>query len=96
VWDGTPSSCTRRTSRYELPRTQNALKDEFPLVLERIRLYNVQLATRKARMLAVLQIVSEAKLLLTIPLVALTAATFSGRSAIRRVGLGTSDRAWYT
>lgn len=62
-----------------LPSAQGALKDELPLVLERIRLYNAQLATLKGRMLAVLHTVPEAEFLLTIPRVApVTAATFLG------------------
>jgi transposase len=62
-----------------LPGAQGVLKDELPLIIQRIELCNAQLATLKERMVATMQEIPEAKALLTIPRVApVTAATFLG------------------
>jgi transposase len=62
-----------------LPGAQNALRDEIPLIIDRIELFTEQLATLKARMIAALGDTPEGAFLLTIPGVQpITAATFLG------------------
>jgi transposase len=62
-----------------LPGAQGALRDEIPLIIDRIELFTAQLATLKARMIATLGETPEAAFLLTIPGVQpVTAATFLG------------------
>ncbi len=67
-----------RTTRA-LPGAQGALRDEIPLIIERIELFMAPLATLKTRMIAALEATPEAEFLLTIPAVQpVTAATFLG------------------
>jgi transposase len=62
-----------------LPGAQGVLKDEIPLLVERLELYDRQLAVCKARMVEAMQGLPEAQALLTIPGVApVTAGTFLG------------------
>jgi len=62
-----------------LPGAQGVLKDEVPLIIERIELCHAQLVTLKARMIDILAGLPDAQALLTIPWVApVTAATFLG------------------
>jgi transposase len=62
-----------------LPAAQGVLKDEIPLIVERIELVDAQLATIKTQMSAAMRPLPEAAALLTIPWVApVTAATFLG------------------
>lgn len=62
-----------------LPCAQGALAAEVPLIIERILLCQVQLATLKARMIETMAPLPEAAALLTVPWVApVTAATFLG------------------
>lgn len=62
-----------------LPGAQNALRDEIPLIIDRVELFNAQLATLKTRMIATLDETPEGVFLLTIPGVQpVTAATFLG------------------
>jgi transposase len=62
-----------------LPTAQGVLKDEIPLLADRLSLYDAQLAALKARMIEVMRELPAAQALLTIPHVApVTAATFLG------------------
>lgn len=70
---------TAAQNSLALPGAQGMLKDEIPLIIERLRLSNAQLGTITERMIAVLAPLPEAAALLTIPWVApVTAATFLG------------------
>lgn len=62
-----------------VPGAQGVLKDEIALIIQRLELYNAQLAKLKERMVDAMQPLPEAAALLTIPWVApVTAATFLG------------------
>jgi transposase len=62
-----------------LPVAQGALKDEIPLLLQQIDLYDAQMEHLEARMSEILQTLPEAECLLSIPGVApLSAAVFLG------------------
>lgn len=62
-----------------LPGAQGVLKDEIPLLVDRLSLYDAQLAALKRRMIDVMRELPAAQALLTIPHVApVTAATFLG------------------
>lgn len=66
-------------STLALAGAQHALRDEIPLIIDRIELFTAQLATLKDRMIAALQATPEAEFLLSIPGVQpVTAATFLG------------------
>jgi transposase len=62
-----------------LPGAQGAMKDELPLLLERLDLYERQMAVLEEKMSAITRVLPAARALLTIPNVApVTAAVFLG------------------
>jgi len=62
-----------------VPGAQGVLKDELPLIIQRLELCDAQLAVLKQRMIAAMEELPEAAVLQTIPWVApVTAATFLG------------------
>src|SRR5690606_382045 len=66
-------------STLALPGAQLVLRDEIPLIIERIELFSAQLETLKQRMVRALAKTPEAPFLLTIPGVQpVTAASFLG------------------